>query len=106
MKTIVIKSNHGNHTGFNRKWEVLNSGYPFDSKEEAIKYLDAIIDECEDDIPEEERTEKGGTGYEYDLYYYNVVTQEDYENDFFSGGHYGYTNRAIKEIFETENEEA
>lgn len=99
MKTIVIKSNHGNHTGFNRKWEVLNSGYAFDSEKQAIEYLNNIIDECEDDIMEDDRTSHGLKGYEHDLYYYYVVTREDYENDCFDGGHHGYVSKQIEEIF-------
>lgn len=99
MKAIVIKSNHGNHTGFNRKWEILNNGYAFSSVEEAIEYLNQIIDECEDHIPEEDKTSKDLKGYEYDLYYYYVVTKDQYEDGFFSGGHYGYSSNAIEEIF-------
>lgn len=99
MKSIVIKSNHGNHSGFNRKWEVLNHGYPFRSREDAITYLDAIIDECEDDIPEGQRTEKGQDSYENDLFYYNVVTEREYEGGFFDGSHHGYVNAAIEAAF-------
>jgi hypothetical protein len=102
MKTIVIKSNHGNHTGFNRKWEVLNSGYPFDSKEEAISYLDNIIIELEQDLEDSEKSNLGLTGYEYDLCYYAVLTEDEYNDDFypfFDGGHHGYVNEQIESIF-------
>jgi hypothetical protein len=26
MKTVLIKSNNGNHSGFNRKWELVSIG--------------------------------------------------------------------------------
>lgn len=103
MTTIVIKSNHGNHTGFNRKWEVLNGGDSFDSEIQAMRYLAGIADE-EDEQYDEEKEEfvlHGPIGsFNYDLYYYAVVTQSDYDNGFFDGGHNGYANKKIKDIFE------
>ena len=99
-KWAVIKSNHGNHTGFNRKWTMLNQGFPFETLDEAIKYLNQIIDECEDDIEESERTEKGSESYDYDGCFYKVISSDDLDQ--FNGGHYGYLPNSISEALTSE----
>ena len=40
MKALVIKSNHGNHRGFNRKWTILAE---FDNHEEAEEFLEECM---------------------------------------------------------------
>lgn len=103
MKTIVIKSNHGNHTGFNRLWEVLNCGWGFDSEEDAKEYLGKVADEVDEQYDGETDSfmHHGPIhSFEYDLCYYYVVTQDDYQNGWFDGGHHGCANLFIKHIFE------
>ena len=105
MKTIVIKSNHGNHEGFNRKWQILNGGYSFETIDEAQAYLASIADD-EDPIfnseTEDFEPRISLSSWHEDLHYYYVVTEEDYNTGFFDGGSRGYATEAIKSIFENE----
>jgi hypothetical protein len=92
MKSIVIKSNHGNHRSHSRKWTVLAE---FETIEEAQDYLQFLFMEIN---PDEEVVEEMDM-FEYDLYYYYLVTEEDYFNGFFDGGHRGYANADIEAAF-------
>ena len=91
MKTLVIKSNHGNHTGYNRTWEILSK---HDTIKEARKELCEIAKELDDTI---KCTKKYLDSFEYDLHYYRVITRTDL--DLFTGGHYGYMPNEVKEFF-------
>jgi len=93
MKSIVIQSNHGNHRSHSRKWKVLAE---FDSFEEAQDYFQFLFMEIN---PDEEVVEEMDM-FEYDLYYYYILTEEDYNNGFFDGEHKGFANNEIIGIFE------
>lgn len=111
QKNICIKSNHGNHSGFNRKWEVLG-------KSENIEELKTILMEnalrCSDDITTNENGEAidlsrneeilyNGVddSFNYDGRIYVIVTESEFFADFFNGGSFGYASREISEYFES-----
>lgn len=100
MKALILKSNHGNQNGFNRKWEILNSCNSEDIFTLMTNLLDNVANEY--GLSEEyvENNFSLGHSFEYDLYYYISVTQDDYDNGFFDGGHYGYANQEIINYFE------
>ena len=102
MKSIVIKSNQGNHSGFNRQWEILNGGYAFNTIEEALSYCAHRHNDIKELSEEDEDYRASCQGFEDDLCYYYVVTQDEYVNGFFNGNHHGYVNQAIIDIFEPE----
>lgn len=97
MKTLVIKSNHGNHHGFNRKWEILEK---FNKEEDAKVYLANLHNEEKELNEDDEDFETSISGFEEDLYYYTLITQEDYDRGIFDGGHYGYASAEIIDYFE------
>lgn len=111
MKILIIKSNHGNHTGFNRKWSIVD--YP-STIEDAYKSMMELAVECSDDyiyseatksiIKNPELTNGIDTIYTYgdesfwdDGYSYQIITEEDYE-DFFNSDN-GYISSEIEEYF-------
>jgi hypothetical protein len=79
MKATLIRANHGNHTGFNRKWSLIHTGNISECKKEIKKYKEEIEDN----------------------HRFVIVTQNDIYNDFFNGGHNGYFPTCLKEIFES-----
>ena len=91
MKAVVLKSNHGNHTGFNRKWTVLDK---FEDNKEAENFLYNYL--LERDFVDED----GNIDPCYDGYHFVVITEED--ELLFSGGHYGYAPKEVKEFFNWE----
>ena len=88
MKAVVLKLNHGNHMGFNRKWEVLDK---FEEDTDAHDFLVTYL--TERDLVDEE----GNIDPCYDGYYFVVITEED--ESLFCGGHYGYAPKEVKEFF-------
>lgn len=93
MKALVLKSNHGNHTGFNRTWDVLES---FEDESLAQDFLNNYL--IERDLVDED----GNPDPSYDGYRYVVITEDDYNRGIFDGGSYGYANKTIVSFFEDE----
>lgn len=91
MKALVIKSNHGNHQGFNRTWKVLAD---FESEKEAETFLYDYL--LERDFVDED----GEPNTAYDSYQFLVITEDD--EFLFNGGSYGYANKEMKEFFNWE----
>ena len=87
MKALVIKSNHGNHRGFNRKWTILAE---FNNREEAQKFLYDYL--LRNDLTDED----GETDTSYDGRHYIVVDEGD--ELLFDGGGYGYASREMAEF--------
>ena len=79
MKAVLIQANHGNHQGFNRKWQLIKVGNKKECNKEKRKYKEEIADN----------------------YRFEVITQSDINNDFFSGGSNGYFPTCLNGIFET-----
>jgi hypothetical protein len=100
MSIILIKSNQGNQSGFNRKWGVLNCGETFESMEAAREYLQNTINELENNVNPSFRTVLClyDTGYSNDGHRYKILTTWDVETGFFDGAENGYINETIKSI--------
>lgn len=88
MKAVVLKSNHGNHRGFNRTWTVLAE---FEGNKEAENFLYDYL--LERDFVDEE----GNIDTTYDGHHFVVFTEED--EYLFDGGAYGYAPKEVKEFF-------
>lgn len=115
MKTLVIQSNHGNHSGFNRKWELLGS---HDSVKEARKQLINVSIEVTDgsdgwtvkndrawnSYSKDFLATNKSNSFEYDLVYYHLL-REDEVYHFFNGGSKGYMPDFVKEEFNIEDNE-
>lgn len=80
MKTLVLKSNHGNHSDFSRKWTVLAE---FESEVDGNNFLYDYL------IKRDMVDEDGNPDTSYGGYSFRVVTEEDYE-----------TSKEIIEYFE------
>lgn len=110
MKNIALKSNHGNHSGFNRKWEILGTSEDINELKEI---LFSQASSCSD------YTESDGNGnvidnsrdgeilyslnddsFNYDGRYYLIVTESEYFADRFNGGYMGYAPKAVVDYFE------
>lgn len=78
MKTALIKSNHGNHKGFNVKWKLENIG----TKSENIKLLKRYKEDIAD-------------GYKV-----SIISQKDIDSGFFNGTFHGYFPSCLKDHFE------
>ena len=103
MKTLLLKSNHGNHSGFNVKWELLGV---FNSLKEGKKGLiDASFDLSDEHVLRHNRafdidnkkyictnTDKS---FSYDGRKYMLVTKDDI--DLFNGGTYGYLPNEVRD---------
>ena len=76
MKTALIKANHGNHSGLNRKWTLENVGTMAENKKLLKDHKEDIADGCV------------------------IVTQKDVDANFFDGGANGYFPVCLKTIFE------
>lgn len=100
MKTLIIKSNHGNHSGYNRKWTILEEFEDWNDFNSPLTKLASIYNDIKDLDEDNEEYEYSLSSFEDDLCYYYVVTEEDYHNGFFNGGHYGYASDEIIEFFE------
>lgn len=109
MKAIVIKSNHGNHTGFNRKWELIAVVDTVkEAREELVQQSIYCVDGCNDWIMRNGRMwNTANKEYLYttdrdsfseDLRTYTFVTQNEVET-FFDGGHNGYMPSFIVKEF-------
>lgn len=106
MNYLVIKSNHGNHTGFNRKWEVLDEVSTLEDAQDIL--LDAAFG-CSDNII----VDGNGLPYDinsnhvlydgkcesfsYDGRTYMIISEND--QDLFNGGSYGYMSNKIQAFF-------
>lgn len=102
MKTLLLKSNHGNHSGFNRTWEILEEFENEDLAKSVCARMHNEIKDLEESDPDFEDEHEGINGFENDLYYYTTITQEDYNKGIFNGGYYGYASDSIKKYFEEE----
>jgi hypothetical protein len=79
MKAALIRANHGNHTGFDRKWSLVLQGTKTECNREKSKYKEEIEDN----------------------HRFVVITQSDIYNDFFNGSYNGYFPTCLNGIFET-----
>ena len=105
MKTLLIKSNHGNHSGFNVKYTLLEVCSNIkDAKKELMK---ASFDLSDDHINRNGRAFdtnnkryiciNSDTSFNYDGYNYILINKNDL--DLFNGGCYGYlSNEILKEL--------
>ena len=105
MKTLLIKSNHGNHSGFNVKYtllEVCNN-----IKEAKKQLINASFDLSDDHIERNGRAfdtdnqryicKNSDSSFNYDGYTYLLINKNDL--DLFDGGSYGYlSNEILKEL--------
>jgi hypothetical protein len=105
MKSIVIKSNQGNHTGYNRKWYNIEE---CETIKEAKKVLKSLAYDLSDNI-----VERNGAPYDknsdefiysnnmknfnYDGVNYWIITKEDLY--MFDGGSFGHMPSFISEYF-------
>lgn len=93
----LLKSNKGNHTGFQRKWKVLLSDA---NKDILLGMLEQIALSSSDNYSLCEKTgnviddcdntqyEKGIESFEHDLYYYTIESDDDLEKlEKYSTGH-------------------
>lgn len=91
MKALIIKSNNGNHSGFDRKWSEL-------SRHNSVKEARAMIKAYAQD--DGEKIDKDGKGYTYDsLTTIVVLTKNDVEQGFFNGTYHGYEPKFITDYF-------
>lgn len=82
MKNLVIKSNQGNQSGFNRKWSYYASGMTLEEFQNLALELEADeLNYMDVSSIEETFTEDG--------YIYALLTEENVE-DFFNGSNRGY----------------
>jgi len=89
MKALIIKSNHGNHSGFNRKWSLISKHQNIKSSKSELKKL------AKED---EEKVSKDGKSYNYDnLTMVKIITKNDIES--FNGNYMGYLPLFVKEFF-------
>lgn len=110
MKHLIIKSNSGNHSGFNVKWELIDICY---NKEDVFETLlglsfglsdDHIIKNgrAYDPYNKEFIFVNGMSSFRYDGCTYTSVTEETYEY-FFNGGYNGYAPKFVFEEFGIED---
>jgi len=101
MTHLVIKSNHGNHSGFNVKWELISI---CETKKEAKKELvKCSFDLSDDHILWNGRAYDVNKGefictdnddsFTYDGYRWLIINKSDLY--LFDGGNYGYLPQSI-----------
>jgi hypothetical protein len=74
---FIVESNHGNHSGFNRKWSVWSETY--EAHDKARIALGEHMDDLNDDHPD--YISYGPlSAAEYDLRYFRVVNLEGLES--------------------------
>ena len=111
---LVIRSNHGNHQSFDRKWELIEE---CDDEVQAFKCLmrtaldldDRMEEHFKDDAerhcvfdPESDVVyTEGDEGFEYDSRYYTIVRLKDEER--FNGRYMGYIPGFVKEWMDKHN---
>jgi len=89
MKALIIKSNHGNHTGFNRNWTLISKYKKIHLAKNELKYF------AKEDG---EKISKDGKSYCFDnLTMYKIITKKDIES--FNGNYMGYLPKFVKEFF-------
>jgi hypothetical protein len=101
MKTLLIKSNHGNHSGFNVKYTLLSVCYDLrDGKEELIKASFDLSDNhvfrngrAYDKSNQRYICTNKDTSFTYDGCNYMLINKNDL--DLFNGGSYGYLSNEI-----------
>lgn len=108
MKAILIKSNHGNHSGFNVKWTVLDKSDDLDYllnkiKEHALRVSDNVTEDENGNVIDLSSNSKVLLSKNENLFSsdgvrYRIVTQDDYDNNFFNSNS-GYANSEINDYF-------
>jgi hypothetical protein len=99
----VIGSNHGNHTGYNRKWEHIRFAHTYEDAQSILRDWIMNFDECAEYDEENDIFVYQGeninfiTSYENDLKYHYVISRDDYIRGIFDGGHMGYAPSKIEE---------
>lgn len=92
----LLKSNKGNHTGFNRTWEVIDANV---SADKLIKKLSNIALDCSDNYTLDDKgyvvddcgnvQYENTYGFENDLIYYTIESDDDMDKlEQYSMGHY------------------
>lgn len=100
----LLKSNKGNHTGFNRTWEVIDANV---SAEKLIKKLSNIALNCSDNhtlndkgyvVDDNDNIHYENTyAFEHDLIYYTIESDDDMDKlEQYSTGHRSGIFSAIK----------
>ena len=102
----LLESNQGNHTGFNRTWEIIVNS---DDKSLLLKKLESIALNSSDNYSIDELTgniiddcnntqyELGVEAFEHDLVYYTIENDENMESlEQYSTGHRFGIAEAIK----------
>lgn len=112
MRTFLATSNHGNHTGFNRKWtvELVPDNYSLTDIADKVSDNHIWIDEQyfkdypealdEGNMPEwydgpgiyddnsNVEVLVGATSYEHDLIYYLLIKESEIDTYAYDSGHY------------------
>lgn len=100
---LVIESNHGNHSGFNRTWRIWNVRYA--TKKEACADLAHFLNEANDVKPGQiGYTKKTDCGGEHDLKYFHVVRYNELSSFFDGCGSDIASQCLIKEVNEGQME--
>ena len=99
MKTTIIQSNSGNHSGFDRKWSQVNQYDSLEAAQDAMlsiafNYLSDDIIEV-DGLPFDSNNNEvvydgKAASFTYDGRIYMIVTEDDDIDSIFNGGYYGY----------------
>jgi hypothetical protein len=104
MKHLVIKSNSGNHEGYNVKWTLLSeSSTKKEAKKQLLNHSFGLSDDhilkngraFDTDTMEYVCTNKS-KGFVYDGYKYLIINNNDLDQ--FNGGNYGYLPEYIIEL--------
>ena len=101
MKTLLIKSNHGNHSGFNVKYTLL--AVCVDLKDAKKELLKASFNLSDDHVMRNGRAYDTNNkiyictskdiSFNYDGHTYMLINKNDL--DLFNGGSYGYLSNEI-----------
>ena len=112
MTYLVIKSNQGNHSGFNRKWELLKSCSSYQDAHSALVDYSLDLDD--------NHSIRNGRAYDssnkmyiftndmssfvYDGVTYAILAKDDVES-FFDGGSNGYVPQFVIDEFNLESDD-
>jgi len=102
---FLLKSNHGNHTGLNRKWTVIEANENKDILLSSLSQIalnssdnynlndDGDIEDCNNNVQYYAKSES----FEHDLNYYTIETAETAEKFELDNGHYAGLYNAIQD---------
>lgn len=111
MKNILLKSNHGNHSGFNRKYEILDQSEDINDlksllRDQALRCSDDMSLDENGNVIDGSRDQEVLLSHDEDRFVYDgrffiIVTQDMYDQGFFNGSCYGYANKGVVDYFES-----